>query len=340
MRNKSFSLLLITYIVGIACTALSSCYRDTTRIIDEQHDALVPEYSEKQLDSISFYSTHHFTNGYNFEIYSDSIALLVQQPEELVSQLEIDTFQVYENHQVVVGDIRIIPQDSIDSVWVQLVSEQGMVGWIHETELLPNVVPTDPISQFIMLFSDTHVMVALVIVALIAIAYVFRTIGRRNAPIVHFRDIPSFYPTLLCITVACSATFYASLQMFGADTWRHFYYHPTLNPFMMPPILSIFISSVWAMLIIGIAAVEDTRHHLNFEDSVLYLSGLVAVCGVLYIIFSISTLSYIGYPLLVAYCWFAITRYLRYSSERYVCGNCGKRMQKKGVCPNCGAINE
>lgn len=317
---------------------LSSCYNRNQ--VDE-HDALaLGQDSAEYADSISFYTSHHYTIGYNFVIHNDSLQFISQQPEEHVSQLVTDSFYVKHNEHIAVIDIRIIPQDSIDSVWVQLVSEQGMVGWIHETELLPNVVPTDPISQFIMLFSDTHVMVALVIVALIAIAYVFRTIGRRNAPIVHFRDIPSFYPTLLCITVACSATFYASLQMFGADTWRHFYYHPTLNPFMMPPILSIFISSVWAMLIIGIAAVEDTRHHLNFEDSVLYLSGLVAVCGVLYIIFSISTLSYIGYPLLVAYCWFAITRYLRYSSERYVCGNCGKRMQKKGVCPNCDAINE
>lgn len=340
MRNKSFSLLLITYIVGIACTALSSCYRDTTRIIDEQHDALVPEYSEKQLDSISFYSTHHFTNGYNFEIYSDSIALLVQQPEELVSQLEIDTFQVYENHQVVVGDIRIIPQDSIDSVWVQLATDEGRFGWIHETELLPNVVPVDPISQFIMFFSSSHIIIFLFIMAILGCAYYSRKVLRQNAPIVHLRDIPSFYPTLLCLIVATSATFYASLQMFAPEAWRHFYYHPSLNPLQLPFLLSIFISSVWAMLIVIFAAIEEVRHNLPFKDAVLYMAGLIGMCAVDYIVFSLSTLIYIGYPLLAAYYWFAIRQYKRNSPNRYICGNCGTHLPEKGRCPNCGAINE
>lgn len=45
---------------------------------------------------------------------------------------------------------------------------------------------------------------------------------RKNAKIVHFRDIDSFYPTLLAIIVACSATFYASIQNFVPDVWRHF----------------------------------------------------------------------------------------------------------------------
>lgn len=318
--------------------AIISCYHGKRT---NPHDAMpADEDSIEIADSISFNTTHHYGVGYNFIVHNDSIYLISQQPEEHVSQLVTDSFTIHHDEQIAVTDIRIIPQDSIDSVWVQLISEGGVLGWIHETELLPNVTPTDPISQFIMFFSDRHMVIAIVIVSLIVVAYIFRTIRRRNAPIVHFRDIPSFYPTLLCITVACCATFYASLQMFGADTWRHFYYHPSLNPFNMPWILSIFISSVWAMLIIGIAAIEDTRHHLPTNDSILYLSGLVGMCAVLYIVFSISTLYYIGYPLLVAYCYWAVKRYLNHASERFICGNCGKRIKEKGVCPHCGAINE
>lgn len=331
----NYKLLLLLF--SCLFVSFTSCYNGHQ---EEEHDALPDASCITDTDSVSFYSAHHYSVGYNFIVRNDSLHLIVQQPEEHVSQLSTDTFSVKHSQHIAVLDIRTVPQDSIDSVWLQMISDAGEIGWIHETELLPAVMPTDPISQFIMFFSDTHLIIALIIVALIVIAYIMRTVNRRNAPLVHLRDIPSFYPTLLCITVACSATFYASLQMFGPETWRHFYYHPTLNPFSLPPILSIFISSVWAMLIIGIAAVEDTRHHLNTEDSILYLSGLVGVCAVLYLIFSISTLYYIGYPLLIAYCWFAIKKYHSIRKCLFICGKCGKRIADKGECPHCGAINE
>lgn len=316
---------------------MASCYHERNK---ELHDAMPDNDSIMVNDSISFYTTHHYGIGYNFIVRTDSLNLIVQQPEEHVSQLVTDSFSIHHDEHIAVMDIRIIPADSIDSVWVQVISAEGQPGWIHETTLLPGVVPTDPISQFIMFFSDRHILIALIICVLIAAAYIMRIVQRRQAQVVHFRDIPSFYPTLLCIVVAASATFYASLQMFGADTWRHFYYHPTLNPFGVPLILSIFLFSVWGMLIIGIAVIDDVKQNLQFEDAIIYLLGLSGVCAILYIVFSITTLSYVGYPLLVAYCWFAITRYQRHNQPHYFCGRCGKRIRKKGVCPYCGAYNE
>lgn len=339
MKNYSRHIQFLTIVFAVIINGLlASCYRDA-KTLDEDHDALAAEYSESQLDSISFYSKHHFTEGYNFLVHTDSIILKKQQPEEIVSQLETDSFPVFKDHQIVVGDIRIIPQDSIDSVWVQVATDEGEFGWIHETEMLPNVVPIDPISQFIMFFSDTHIILSLIILVLIGLAYLSRKIYKRNAPLVHLRDIPSFYPTLLCLIVASSATFYASLQMFAPETWRHFYYHPSLNPLQMPFILSIFISSVWAMLIVGIAVIDDTRHHLNISDNILYLSGLLGVCALNYIIFSVSTLYYIGYPLLVLYYWYAIRTYFGNTRNHFICGNCGKHIPSKGRCPYCGSIN-
>lgn len=339
MRNGNNGMKKLLYIfLSVVITGIvTSCYNGKASGETDPKDG--PD-SIDTCYSTQTYTNRHYGIGYNFIIHNDSLLLIIQQPEEYVSLLVTDTIVLTNDTHIAVADFRVLPQDSIDSVWVQLVSETGETGWIHETELLTNVVPTDPISQIIMLFSDTHVMLALIFVTIITVAYIMRIVQRRRAPLVHFRDIPSFYPTLLCLTVAASATFYASLQMFGADIWRHYYYHPTLNPFLMPPILSIFICSVWAMLIIGIAAIEDTRHHLNFEDALLYLSGLIGFCAVIYIVFSISTLYYIGYPLLVAYCWFAITRYIRHFSLHYICGNCGKRIKTKGECPHCGAINE
>ncbi len=319
----------------VMMTLLTGCYREKSKAAD------APALVDSTLaDSSITMQGRHYGVGYNFVVHKDSISLIVQQPEEHVSQLVTDTITVKHDQQLAVMDIRILPQDSIDSVWVQVISEEGSSGWTRESALLPNVVPTDPISQFIMFFSDSHLIIALCIIGLLIVVYALRTAQKRQAPIVHFRDIPSFYPTLLCLIVACSATFYASLQMFGADQWQHFYYHPSLNPFAMPPILAIFLASVWGMLVVGVATVEDVRHHLQFEDAVIYLAGLCGVCAALYIVFSISTLYYIGYPLLVLYVWFAIRKYKPLHTDHYICGNCGKRIYKKGECPYCGAYNE
>jgi uncharacterized membrane protein len=331
MRSKS--ILLLSSLIIVIC--LSSCYHQKTK----NHDALV-NYSAQQLDSISFSSTHHYSNNYNFVVKSDSLVLLKQQPEEIMSQLIVDSIVVKKHDRLVVADIRIIPNDSIDSVWVQLARDQSTFGWIHESRLLNNVVPDDPISEFISTFSDVHLLIFLVIICFIAVAYTMRNIFRRNAKIVHFNDIDSFYPTLLTLIVATAATFYASIQLFAPETWRHFYYHPTLNPFSVPAILSIFLISVWAILIITIAAIDDTRSKLPFGDAVLYLCGLAGVCAVDYIIFSISTLYYIGYLLLAFYFYFAIKSYFSRPHSVYICGNCGAKLNKLGRCPYCGTINK
>lgn len=319
--------------------AITSCYSEAKPEEYATNDSITIAYTQEQLDSIDFFSTRHYTEGFNFIIHGDSLSLLMQQPEEQVSMLEIDTFAIYKNHQIVIGDIRIIPQDSIDSVWVQVATDEGAFGWIHEKELLRNVVPVDPISQFIMFFSDSHIIFSLVIVILLIGAYVLRRTYKKNAPIVHFRDISTFYPTLLCLIVATSATGYASLQMFAPETWQHYFFHPTLNPLQMPFILGIFISSVWAMLITTITAIDETFKRLPVADSILYLAALLGVCAVDYIIFSLTTLYYIGYPLLVAYYYFALKQYFNHRN-RYICGNCGHHFREKGRCPKCGVINE
>ena len=96
--------------------------------------------------------------------------------------------------------------------------------------------------------------------------------------------------------------------------WRHFYYHPSLNPFALPLHLGLFVSSVWAIVIVAIATVDDVTKKLPLGAAVLYLGGLTAVCAVCYVVFSITTLYYIGYPLLIAYYVFAIKRLSRLSS--------------------------
>ena len=165
---------------------VTSCYH--RHITKGQHAALV-EYSDRQRDSISFSSTHHYTYRYNFEVAADSLMLIKQQPEEFVSHLPIDSFAVMKHCLLVVSDIRIIPQDREDSVWIQLATEDNVFGWIHESNMLSKVVPDDPISQFIMVFSNTHLLIFLIVFVLIGVSYLVKKIFTRNAPIVHFNEI-------------------------------------------------------------------------------------------------------------------------------------------------------
>ena len=234
------------------------------------------DLTKQQLDSISFYTTHHYTQNYNFVVTGDSLMT--------------------------------VPSDTIDSIWVKVARDQLTFGWTHENELLAKVSPDDPISQFIDFFSDVHLLVFLAFCVVIVAAYGVRRLMRLGAKIVHFNDIPSFYPAVLCLLVATSAVIYSSIQVFGPESWRHFYYHPSLNPFALPLHLGLFVSSVWALVIVSIATVDDVTKHLPLGEAILYLGGLAAICAVDYVVFSITTLYYIGYPLLVAYYYFAIKR--------------------------------
>ena len=279
------------------------------------------DLTAQQLDSISFYTTHHYTQNYNFVVTGDSLVVVAQQPDDMsvpdVVSIELesigeemkkDSITIRRNEHVVVADIKTVPSDSIDSVWVKVARDQLTFGWIHENELLSKVSPDDPISQFIDAFSNTHLLVFMAFCILTGAAYGLRRLMRKGCKIVHFDDIPSFYPTALCLLIASSAVLYSSLQLFGPETWRHFYYHPSLNPFALPFWLGVFISSVWAIIILGLATIDDVYHSLPLADAILYLVGLGAICAVVYVVFSITTLYYIGYPLLIAYFYFAIKR--------------------------------
>ena len=287
---------------------LSSCYHRHKS--HQQHAAMV-EYSDRQLDSISFSTTHHYTNKFNFLVFKDSLELMRQQPEEYISGLPVDTFAVKKNHLLVVTDIRMVPQDSIDSVWVQLATENNDFGWIQESKLLPRVVPDDPISEFIMTFSNVHLLIFLVVIVVITMAYLVRKVFHSNGKIVHFNDIDSPYPVTLVLLVSISAAFYGWIQSFEPEVWRHFYFHPSLNPFAVPHLLGVFLALVWVVLIVALACVDEVYHRLTFGEGLLYLGGLAGVCALDYIIFSVLSLYYIGYVLLIAYIYFAIRAYRR-----------------------------
>ena len=230
-------------------------------------------------------------------------------------------------------------QDSIDSIFVKVARDQETIGWTPESELLDKVAPDDPISYFIYMFSNSHLLWFLLLIGMAVLVYLYRMSLKKPLQIVHFNDIDSPYPTALCILIAVSATFYGTIQHFVPDTWIHFYYNPSLNPFTLPFGLGCFVTCVWGILILIIAVVDEVFKKLTVVDALTYLVGLAAICVVCYIFFTFTTSYYIGYLFLVVYIGFALSRCKGFGG--YECGICGHKLPSKhSRCPNCGALNE
>lgn len=335
MFRKVLSPLLAT----LAALLLTACYYSHPTKVDQWTAT-----DERAVDSVSFYIKHHYWTGYNFKT-TDSLALQTAPPMDDLpdyGSLWNDTVRIGKRDRLVVANIRYVPNDTVDSVWVKVARDQLTQGWIHESELLERVVPNDPISKFIYYFSDRRSIFVLSLIGAILLFWLVQSVRRKRVRIVHFRDIPSFYPTLLCLCVSGSAAIYGSMQRFVPATWVEFYFHPTLNPFNadLPVILALFIASVWFMLIAAVAVIEEVRRQHDLGDTLSYLASLGGVCMVLYLVFTLTTPLYIGYPLLVVYWIFAIRQYIIHQPSHLLCGVCGRAIQKKGRCPHCGAINE
>lgn len=328
-------LVLPLLLAAVVLASLTGCYQERVR-----HDRAHAAVAEDGADTVAVPVARHYSVNYNFVVRADSLHLQNRLPDDIPAGYGADTVVVFRNDRLVVADICTVCGDAADSLWVKVARDQETIGWVGESVLLPAVVPDDPISQFILVFSDIHLLIFLIVISVISVAYLMRIIFRRNAKIVHFNDIPSFYPMLLALVVASSATLYSSIQMFTPDLWQHFYFHPTLNPFGLPAILSVFLMAVWAILIVGIAAADVVFKELPFGEATLYMCGLAGVCAIDYIVFSITTLYFAGYILLAAYIAFAVRAYIRNSYYTFLCGNCGARMRTRGRCTECGAVNE
>lgn len=291
------------------------------------------ELSPAARDSLTYLQERHYTLGRNFEVYADSIDLVCLPLKDCYSRL-------YRGQRVVVAEFAVHPTDSVDSIWVKLAHTQEVQGWMRESKLKQTLVPTDSISQFIHFFSRTHASYFIIICALFTAYGLLRIIRRKQLKIVYFDDIDSFYPLLLCLLLSTSATLYESLQVFAPDTWEHFYYNPTLSPLQVPLLLSGFLLTLWLILIVSVAVLDELFRQLSPSLAVFYLLGLASVCIFCYFFFIWTTRIYLGYPLLILFVWQFVRR-MRHTlrSPLYRCGNCGHRLSAKGVCPHCGALN-
>lgn len=255
--------------------------------------------------------SRYYGDSYNFIVTADSMQLLRYLPSE--SSLYNDTIYVHEDDRVAVSEI--LTSDSLqiqsDTVWVQLMRDETTFGWVEEMAMRQQVVPADPISQAIAEFSNLHTLFFIIFVTLIIFVYVLRRKQKHHVPMVHFQDIKTKYPAVLCLMMATAATLYASIQMYDFEGWQYYYYHPTINPLAEHGIISLFLTLVWVIIIMAVASVSEVTKCLKTLDAIIYLLTLFAVCCVDYVLFSQLTLHYIGFPLLVAYYVFAVRKMIR-----------------------------
>ena len=280
--------------------------------------------------------------GDNFELCIDSLSLQSNQP---LHNLPIDTLgeqlSVYYGDPLVVAETLVIPEDSVDSVWVKLARDQFTMGWTHQRTFQESVVPDDPISRFIHLFSIKHLGLFAILFAISLAVLLWQVFSKKKPHVFFLRDIPSPYPTYLLITLAASALLYAGIQHYVPETWVHYYYHPTLNPFGLPLILSLFLCSVWALLVLSIATIDEVCRQLPITEAILYLLSLLGYGILCYLLFTLAALSPgVSYILFALFVLVLLLRYFRNSRPRFLCGSCGKRLMQLGKCPYCGAENE
>ena len=261
-------------------------------------DTTLMNITPKQVDSLMFRLTHHYSENFNFLVKADSLRLIPREGD-----LILDTCNVYKDDIIAVAAIKVVPGDSIDSIWVKVASNQTTMGWIREKELLKGTTPDDLISELLDALSSSRViwMSALIVIGLVAFI-----IGRKKTvkgkELLHLLDfldeMQSPYPALFLLFVAIMASLYASVQNFVPEFWQEYYFHPTLNPLVLPPVMATLVVVLWLVIITLIAVVDEVYHHFYFVPGIIHLTKIVGAGMLVYIVVSWTTLIYVGYLLL------------------------------------------
>jgi hypothetical protein len=316
---------VLGYIVGLLCL-LTSCH---VPVQDASDWNLTPE----QQDSLRFLAQHHYVRNDNFLVTTDSLRLYVDMLSE-------DQEVVQKQDELVVADYRLVVGiDSLTTVWIQVARDQQTIGWVEESELLRSVVPVNPISRFIYLFGQWRPVVFLIFCLLFLTFYGIRKAHRRTALRTSLREVDYFYPVTVIFMVACTASLYGAIQRFAPELWKHYYFHPSLNPFDWPLSMALFLVGLWMIALLVLAMMEQLKHQTDVTTFFFCLFGTAGICLLCYLFFSVAIYYYIGYPLLLLLACGA-WKMIRSARCGYLCGACGRKISQKGKCPYCGAINE
>lgn len=313
------------YILGVICLLLcvTACHYRTSLSSTREgnpNDSVVKVVRERP-----------YALNSNFRVTADTLWL---------HQLPLlDSIPVKEGDELVVAEITARKEMEGDSVWVKVARDQETIGWVPERQLLSHIVPVDPISRCIHLFSNSHALPFFLVLAVFFLCFVYRALRRKQIKLIWLNDIDSVFPITLSWLMAAAATLYNSMQHFVPETWERYYYDPSLNPFDLPFVLGLFVLSVFLILLLGVALLDDLFHQTTMEVAFFYLLGLASCCIFLYIFFTYLWV-YLAYLAFIAYSVWCVRRLRKANSYPYACGACGAKMRSKGICPHCGALNE
>ena len=313
------------YILGMICLLLcvTACHYRTSLSSTREgnpNDSVVKVVRERP-----------YALNSNFRVTADTLWL---------HQLPLlDSIPVREGDELVVAEITARKEMEGDSVWVKVARDQETIGWVPERQLLSHIVPVDPISRCIHLFSNSHALPFFLVLAVFFLCFVYRALRRKQIKLIWLNDIDSVFPITLSWLMAAAATLYNSMQHFVPETWERYYYDPSLNPFDLPFVLGLFVLSVFLILLLGVALLDDLFHQTTMEVAFFYLLGLASCCIFLYIFFTYLWV-YLAYVAFIAYSVWCVRRLRKANSYPYACGACGAKMRSKGICPHCGALNE
>lgn len=313
------------YILGVICLLLcvTACHYRTSLSSAREgnpNDSVVTVVRERP-----------YALNSNFRVTTDTLWL---------HQLPLlDSIPVREGDELVVAEITARKEMEGDSVWVKVARDQETIGWVPEHQLLSHIVPVDPISRCIHLFSNSHALPFFLVLAVFFLCFVYRALRRKQIKLIWLNDIDSVFPITLSWLMAAAATLYNSMQHFVPETWERYYYDPSLNPFDLPFVLGLFVLSVFLILLLGVALLDDLFHQTTMEVAFFYLLGLASCCIFLYIFFTYLWV-YLAYLAFIAYSVWCVRRLRKANSYPYACGACGAKMRSKGICPHCGALNE
>ncbi len=257
------------------------------------NDTSLLQLSPQQVDSIMFRLTHHYTNNFNFIVKADSLTLTPREGDIIQ-----DTCTIYDRDIIAVAEIKFMPGDSIDSIWVKVAHDQFTMGWIPEHELLKGTTPDDTISEMLDALSTSRAIWMSALVVLGICAFIFRDGKMKKPQLLKFEEMASPYPLLFIALVAIMASLYASVQNFVPEFWQEYYFHPTLNPFVLPPLMASLVVLMWLVIITFIAVIDEVYHHFYIVPGITYLIELCGVAMLVYLIISWTTLIYVGYALL------------------------------------------
>lgn len=276
----------------------STDIRTTTAayLSDTISDSILLMPSTHQADSLLFRLTHHYSENFNFLVKADSLTLVPREGDMMH-----DTCKVYHGDVIVVAAIKPLAGGDIDSIWVKVASNQHTMGWILEQELLQGTTPDDPISEMLDALTGSRAiwMTSIILIGIIAIAFSKRKNLRKSLLPSFFNEMDSPYPSFFLILTTIIAALYASIQNFVPEFWQEYYFHPTLNPLVLPPLMATLVVMAWLLIITLIAVIDEIYHHFYFIAGITYLAKLLGLAMMVYLFVSWTTIIYIGYAILL-----------------------------------------